>query len=616
MDMLLILLLVQGVLGGIDNFWHHEVTERLPSKPSARNELALHAAREAIYAVIFLGFAWSEWHGLWAWAFAGLLVLEIGITLADFIIEDRTRKLPPFERVLHTILAIIFGALLITFWPIWLAWTGQPTTLVPAEHGWISWVLTLFGVGVGLWAVRNAIAVVSLTRRQTPAWQRYPIEIGRSEAPHTVLVTGATGFIGHHLVRALLHRGDKVIVFTRTPETADDLFGPHVEIVTTFDDIPASQPLDAVIALAGAPILGLPWTKARRKVLLDSRVETTKALNDFLLTRYQRPDVLLAASAIGFYGLHDDRVLTEADGPQDIFQSELCRAREAAADDAKTLGIRVCNLRFGVVLGADGGALPRLAMPHRFALGATLGNGRQYVSWIHIEDAVAAMLSLIEDKQAEGPFNLTTPEPVTNRDFNKMIGAVMRRPVWLRIPASPARLVMGQMAQILFDGQRVVPNRLARRGFTFKHLSLRSALEDLLLPAPAEEPGIVTAYFNGECPVCSREIAHYQREVVRRGGKLGFCDIDANPVVPAHLGVKRDELKRRLHAVNGDGEILVGVEAFIAIWRRMPRYRWLAALVSTPGIKTIARVTYDYLLVPLLWTLNKYVFNRQPQAGR
>src|SRR5580704_12293046 len=164
MTPVLILILVQAVLGATDNLIHHEVEAALPSRPGARLELTLHASREAIYAVLFAGLAWLEWRGLWAFALGGLLAAEVAITLKDFLVEDRTRRLPPFERVLHTVLAIGYGAILAMLTPILIGWAAAPTALAPASHGLLSWIMSLASLGVGAWSVRNWIAVMALRR--------------------------------------------------------------------------------------------------------------------------------------------------------------------------------------------------------------------------------------------------------------------------------------------------------------------------------------------------------------------------------------------------------------------------------------------------------------------
>ena len=207
------LITVQALLGGLDNLWHHEITERLTARRSAATELSLHAARELIYAFVFIALAWFRWQGYWVMLIVSALALEVVITLADFVVEDKTRHLPAFERVLHTLLAVNFGAALAALVPVLAGWWGMPSSIVVVYHGVFSWMLTIFSAGVFVWSVRNALAV--LTLRRPPEWVRDPIMAGSGSTPRTTLVSGATGFIGGHLVRRLIARGDKVIVFTR-----------------------------------------------------------------------------------------------------------------------------------------------------------------------------------------------------------------------------------------------------------------------------------------------------------------------------------------------------------------------------------------------------------------
>jgi uncharacterized protein len=256
MSLVFMILTVQIVLGALDNFWHHEITERLPAKRAAAKELSLHAVREGLYGIILFGLAWYEWRGGWMIVLATMLIAEILTTLADFIVEDQTRKLPRFERVLHTILAMNYGVTLAALSPVLLAWWQMPSELAPVSYGWVSWMFTVFAMGVLAWAVRNAIAVIH--HRRPSIWVRDPIVPGTSGSPRNVLISGATGFIGNHLVRYLIGRGDSVSVFTRDADIALDKFGPHVRVITDFQQIDEQTRVDAVINLAGARILGLP----------------------------------------------------------------------------------------------------------------------------------------------------------------------------------------------------------------------------------------------------------------------------------------------------------------------------------------------------------------------
>lgn len=596
MELVLWLLVVQGIMGAFDNFWHHEITEALPSKPSARGELALHTVREFLYGIIFLALGWSEWHGAWAMLLAAMLVTEVVVTMWDFIVEDLTRKLPPLERVLHTLLAMNYGAVLVLLVPILWEWGFEPTAILPADHGLLSWIMTLYAVGILAWSLRDAIAVARLTPLQKPEWLRKPFQVSENADPRTVLVTGATGFIGGALCRQLIERGDEVIVLTRDRARAEYRFGDHAKIVETLDDLADATRIDAIVNLAGAPVLGLPWTKKRRAEILASRIGTTERVLALIARLEHRPAALINASAIGYYGLSEETVCGEDAPPQAIFMSELCRAWEAAAQKAEALGVRVCIMRLGLVLGRDGGPLPALAMPVRFGAGAVMGAGRQWMSWVHMDDVTRFIEEALARPALKGAFNLTAPKPVRHRQFMAVLGSVLRRPVWFRIPAWPMRFIMGEMAQLLFDGQRTASAKATSAGFTFAHPDLDGALRDLLGSHEEE----VTVVYNAACPVCDAEISHYRRKAAATGAPLGFADIDTHPNRLAHCGVSDDDLRRRLHVTDGRGRILSGADAFLAIWRRLPGYRWLAAFVAVPGPRHLFSAIYEWLAVPLL----------------
>jgi uncharacterized protein len=468
---------IQAVLGAIDNLWHHEITERLASRRSAAGELSLHAAREFTYSFVFVALAWSQWRGYWAAFFVAVLILEIVITLADFIVEDRTRRLPAFERVLHTILAMCFGVALAVLAPVLAEWWRMPSDVVLVSHGAFSWLFTVFGAGVFAWSVRNALAVLAL--RRPPEWVRDPIMVGLSAAPRTVLVSGATGFIGGHLVRRLLLRGDKVIVLSRRPEVAVDRFGSQARVVTNLNDLESRERIDAIVNLAGAAIMGFPWTRKRREKLISSRVDTTRALVSLCGRLVRAPRVFVTASAVGYYGLGGDQRFDEHSPPGSIFQSSLCQQWETAAESAGSVGVRVVKLRIGLVLGRDGGALPPVAMAVRFGLGAVLGTGRQWVSWIHIHDLVRLFEFALETPAARGTLNAVSPNPVKHRMFQRAIAIALHRPLWLRVPEVVLRTALGEMAQLLVDGQRVVPSRAIELGFRFRYLDIRRAMISL-----------------------------------------------------------------------------------------------------------------------------------------
>ena len=484
MTIALYILAFQTILGALDNVLHHEITERLPSKPSARFELALHSAREGIYAVLFVIFAWTNPQGVFAIAVIALLIAEVIITITDFVEEDRTRNLPPFERVLHTILAVSFGLFLAFAVPQLIANVGAPTALTATSHGLLSWFFTLAAIGVLAFSIRDAIAVVTLGRmkpQDTPAVE---------PSGRTVLVTGATGFIGAALVKRLLARGDRVFVLARDKRQSRALLGDNVHHIDSFNALPPEARIDAVVNLAGVPILSLPWTRSRRAQVWRSRVDLTNALVEWMTTLETKPAVLVSGSAIGIYGEGNEAVLHETAGAGQGFAADLCRAWESAAMRAAALDIRVVCLRIGIVFDKSGGALPMMALPARFGLGAIFGSGRQWMSWITREDMIRMILAGIDDKRWSGPINAVAPEPLRNADFQRALARTFHRPLFLNAPAWALKTMLGEMSTIFLFSQRVVPTRATELGFGFDVGYAADALYLQFGPAPKPLPDV------------------------------------------------------------------------------------------------------------------------------
>lgn len=484
MKIVLALLLVQGMLGAYDSLWHHEITARLPQRRSARRELLRYSARAFLYALIVLGLAWREWRGAWVWLLAGLLVSMALLTFADWLAPVRTRALPAAERRLHAVLAVNCALWLGLCVSHGVAWSLQPTALAPVAYGGMSIALTLAAAAALAWALRTLSA--GLRQLRAPAWVRQPLTVGAREVPRTYLVTGATGFIGSALVRELLARGDAVIVLTRSPDTALELFGPHVRIVGSLEAIEAEARIEGIVNLAGAPILALPWVSARRRVLLGSRLRTTQAVLALCRRLQTPPQVLVSGSAIGYYGTRGDEECDETALPQAQFQSELCRQWEAQAAQAQPLGVRVVLLRTGLVLGRRGGALPLMARPVRLWAGGILGSGRQWVSWIHLADMIRIIVFALDHPAVHGALNATAPAPVRHRQFQHSLAQQLHRPLWTRMPAGLLRLMLGEMAELLTAGQRVLPRGLEAHGFQFRYPDLPGALAALF---PVQAPG-------------------------------------------------------------------------------------------------------------------------------
>lgn len=295
-----------------------------------------------------------------------------------------------------------------------------------------------------------------------------------------ILITGGTGLIGRRLCRALQAEGHQLTVLSRKPETVADKCGSGIQAIASLEAWQPSQTFDAVINLAGEPIADRRWSKQRKQTLWDSRVAVTEELVGRIAAAKCKPAVLLSASAIGYYGGRDDTELNEDSTPGADFPAQLCIAWETAARAAEAYGVRVCIQRTGLVLSTDGGLLGRMLPPFRMGMGARIGNGKQWMSWIHIEDCIEIMLRLLRDEQMHGAYNLTAPRPATNADFTRTLAAVLHRPAPLVAPASMIRLALGEAAGLLLEGQRVLPNRLERARCRFRHPDLSGALEDLL----------------------------------------------------------------------------------------------------------------------------------------
>ena len=297
--------------------------------------------------------------------------------------------------------------------------------------------------------------------------------------PRRLLVTGGTGFIGQALVRRLLEGGHAVTVLTRDPARCQQLFGGRTQAVASASALASDEVFDAVVNLAGEPVVGPRWSAERQAKLLASRVGTTQDVAGWLQRAQHVPAVWIQASAIGYYGVRDPgETLDESSRAGSGFMAELCVAWERAAREAQRPGMRLVILRLGVVFG-PGGALTPLLLPHRFGLGPRLGDGRQVMSWIHRDDVLALVARALADEGMEGVWNAVSPQPVSQAEFAAAAGRALHRPVWLRLPAAPIRLLLGEMAELFVDGQRVMPARLQADGWRFRFPTLQAALRDL-----------------------------------------------------------------------------------------------------------------------------------------
>ncbi|MGO4310521.1 TIGR01777 family oxidoreductase [Pseudomonas sp. KB_15] len=294
-----------------------------------------------------------------------------------------------------------------------------------------------------------------------------------------ILLTGGTGLIGRQLCQHWLGQGHRLTVWSRKPEKVAKTCGAQVRGVSRLEDL-GQEPVDAIVNLAGAPIADRPWTHKRRALLWSSRITLTETLLTWLESREQKPRVLISGSAVGWYGDGGERELTEDSGPvSEDFASQLCIAWEETAQRAETQGIRVILIRTGLVLSAEGGFLSRLLLPFKLGLGGPIGNGRQWMPWIHIDDQIALIDFLLHRNEGSGPYNACAPKPVRNREFATALGSVLHRPAFMPMPAFALKVGLGELSLLLLGGQRATPVRLLQAGFTFKFTDLRAALDDL-----------------------------------------------------------------------------------------------------------------------------------------
>ncbi len=468
MNVLLLMMTIQGCMGAFDTLYHHEFTERLPWKASASQELWVHGVRNFFYGVIFCSLGWVAWGGWLAWLFAAMLVGEILLTLWDFVIEDQSRKLPPSERITHTVLAINYGVILCLLLPQLLRWAALPAGFHAETHGLWTWVMTVFAAGVWAWAVFDLMRSRRFRGVQPPA----PVHL--TTPGQRILVTGGTGLIGSRLVQSLIDDGHDITVLTRDKAKAAKFRGR----VTLIDALAQARPVDIVINLAGESLSNGLWTRAKKTALYDSRLNLTRDLVAWINTQTDRPKRLINASAIGFYGHSDTLEFDETSAPgEPDLASDLCSQWEALAHQAQT---HVTRLRFGLVLAIEGGALAQMLFPFEFGGGGPMGHGRQWMSWVHVDD-VTGLIAHAINEDVDGPVNVVAPQAVRHRDFMRALGRAMHRPAIMPLPGFALKLLLGEMAEtILLNGQHVLPDRAEATRYPFRYSTLDAALGQLL----------------------------------------------------------------------------------------------------------------------------------------
>lgn len=299
-----------------------------------------------------------------------------------------------------------------------------------------------------------------------------------------IVIAGGTGFIGKALVERLLNDNHNVVVLTRKPKLhATSHPSPVFE---QWDARTVTQwhqhfnNADAVINLTGEMIAGRRWTKKQKEKILNSRVNATRAIVTAIEQAEKKPSVFINASGVGYYGNVPEGDVTESFPAGNDFLARVCQQWETAALAAQQYGVRVVTPRFGVVLGSGGGALPRMMMPFRFFAGGYLGSGKQWFPWIHRDDVINAMLFLIQDNSLSGAVNFVAPDAVTMKEFCKTLGKIMHSPSWTFVPSFVLRIALGEMAEMLLTGQKVVPKKLLEAGFEFLYPKLEDALENVV----------------------------------------------------------------------------------------------------------------------------------------
>ncbi|MBN3876452.1 MULTISPECIES: thylakoid membrane protein ThyD [unclassified Nostoc] len=303
-----------------------------------------------------------------------------------------------------------------------------------------------------------------------------------------VAITGATGFVGSRLVQRLQGEGHKIVVLTRNTTFAQKVFPseafPNVEIVAytpnasdSWQSVIAS--CDGVVNLAGEPIGEGRWTPERKQEILNSRKLGTQKIVEAIANANPKTSVLINASAIGYYGTSETATFDETSQSGNDFLAQVCQAWEAEAGKVKDAGVRLVILRFGIVLG-NGGALGKMIPPFKLFAGGPIGSGRQWFSWIHVDDLVNLILQALTKPEIEGVYNATAPNPVRMADLSQTMGQVMNRPSWLPVPAFAIEALLGDGAIVVLEGQQVIPKRTVQTGFEYKYPNLQSALTQIL----------------------------------------------------------------------------------------------------------------------------------------
>lgn len=297
-----------------------------------------------------------------------------------------------------------------------------------------------------------------------------------------LVIAGASGFIGSVLVQRLWQRGDALVLLSRKPRPPTA--GPNTKWLVWEPGVAGGweesiDGADGVVNLAGEGIAEKRWTERQKEIIRSSRIDSTRALVHAIAKAKAKPKFLINASAVGYYGARGEETLTEESAPGKDYLAGVCVAWEEEARKAQDHGLRVALVRTGIVLAKGKGALAKMVPPFKFFVGGPLGSGKQWMPWIQIEDEIGLILFLMENANAQGSFNATSPNPVTMEEFCRVLGKVLNRPSWASVPASALTLLLGEMADMVLAGQRALPKGAEKLGYNFKHSTIAEALESL-----------------------------------------------------------------------------------------------------------------------------------------
>lgn len=294
-----------------------------------------------------------------------------------------------------------------------------------------------------------------------------------------IFITGGTGLVGSHLIPILLQEGHAVTVLSRNVEKAEAILGNQVKFCDSLEKLTSLDEYDVIINLAGEPIAGKRWTELQKQRLCQSRWQITQKLSQLIKAGENPPQIFISGSAIGYYGNKEDTIITEDTEPHEEFTHKLCEKWEAYAMEAESEKTRVCLLRTGIVLSSKGGMLSKILPIFKLGLGGTMGSGKQYISWIHLEDMTGIINFLLTEPKIRGAINMTSPSPVTNKEFSKTLAEVLERPCIFKVPAAIISLFMGEAATLILDGQRAVPQKLELNKYQFRYTDIHKALANI-----------------------------------------------------------------------------------------------------------------------------------------